>query len=142
MPASCGSQDCCGSSVIKSHWPSKSNTLGVLCPLPDFQVGKSVVGPQTFPEVRELLWYNCSPVCRLSAQQLYGRANGDLLQEDFCHTSRVCCSQSPCLHTRSLLTCASAGDTQTLKGRSGSISCGDHCSFPWVLVCTRVFFCR
>ena len=86
MPASCRSQDCCGSSVIKSHWPSKSNTLGVLCSLPDFQVGKSVVGPRTFPEVQELLWYNCSSVCRSSARQLYGGANGDLLQEDLCHT--------------------------------------------------------
>ena len=86
MPASCRSQDCCGSSVIKSHWPSKSNTLGVLCSLPDFQVGKSVVGPRTFPEVQELLWYNCSSVGGSSAWQLCGGAIGDLLPEDFRHT--------------------------------------------------------
>ena len=30
--------------------------------------------------------------------------------------SQVCCSQSPCTHGRPLLTHASAGDTQTLKG--------------------------
>ena len=28
------------------------------------------------------LWYNCSPVCGSWAGQLYGKANGDLLQED------------------------------------------------------------
>ena len=28
---------------------------------------------------------------------------------------------------------------QTLKGRSGSVSCGGHCSFPLVLVCTGLF---
>ena len=52
------------------------------------------------------------------------------------HISQVCCSESLCRCGRSLLTCASTGDTQT---RSGSVSCGGHCSFPWVLVCTR--FC-
>ena len=41
------------------------------------------------------------------------------------HTvTQVCCSQSPCPHGRPLLTCASTGDTQTLKGRSGSDSVG------------------
>ena len=34
----------------------------------------------------------------------------------------VCCTQSPCLCGRPLLTCTSAGDTQTFKGRSGSVS--------------------
>ena len=37
---------------------------------------------------------------------------------------QVCCSQSPWPHGRPLLTQASAGDTQTLKGRSGSGSVG------------------
>ena len=41
-----------------------------------------------------------------------------------CHVSQVCCSQSPCPCSRPLLTCASAGDTQTLKRRSGSVSLG------------------
>ena len=40
------------------------------------------------------------------------------------HGSKVCYSQSPCPHGRPLLTCAFAGDTQTLKGRSGSVSVG------------------
>ena len=42
---------------------------------------------------------------------LYGRVNGDL-QEGLCHT-QVCCTQSPCPCGRPLLTCTSAGDTQT-----------------------------
>jgi len=38
--------------------------------------------------------------------------------------SQVCCSQSPCVPGRPVLTCASAGDTQTLKGRCGLVSWG------------------
>ena len=38
--------------------------------------------------------------------------------------SQVCCRQNPCPRGRPLLTCASAGDTQTLKGGSGSVSVG------------------
>ena len=78
----------CVSSVIKSHWPPKSNSLGVLVPLPDPQVGKSVVRLRTFVTVGEFLWDHCSAICGLSAQQLYGGVNGDLLQEDLCH--RLC----------------------------------------------------
>ena len=55
--------------------------------------------------------------------QLYGGINGDLLQEGLCHT-QGCCPQSPCPCGSPLLTHASAGDTQTLKGRSGSVSVG------------------
>ena len=51
-----------------------------------------------------------------------------------CHAFQVCCSQSSCPLGRPLLTCASAGDTQTFKGRSGSVSCGSHCFFPFVLL--------
>ena len=89
--------------------------------MPDPQVGRSVVGPRTFATVRELLWYNCSPVCGASAQQLSGGVNGNLLQEGLCHT-QDCYTQSPC--GSPLLTCTSTGDTQTLKGRSGSVSVG------------------
>ena len=65
----------CVSSVIKSHWPSRSNSLGFSVPFPDLQVGKSVAGPRTCTTVRELLWDNCSPVCGLSAQWLCGGAH-------------------------------------------------------------------
>ena len=36
--------------------------------------------------------------------------------------TQVSCTQSPCPCGRPLLTCTSVGDTQTLKGRSGSVS--------------------
>ena len=38
--------------------------------------------------------------------------------------TKVCCSQSPCPCGKSLLTRASTGDTQALKGKSGSVSVG------------------
>ena len=41
--------------------------------------------------------------------QLYGGVNGDLLQEDLCHTH----TQSPCPCGRALLTHTSTGDAQT-----------------------------
>ena len=53
----------------------------------------------------------------------YGGVNGDLLQEDLCHT-QVCCTQSLCPCGWPLLTQTSAGDTQTLKGRSDSVFVG------------------
>ena len=43
---------------------------GFSVPLQDPHIGKSVVDPRTFTTVQELLWYNCSPVCGLSAQWL------------------------------------------------------------------------
>ena len=57
----------------------------------------------------------------MSAWPPYSGVNGDLLQEGLCHTQDGC-SQSPCPCGRPLLTCTFAGDTQTLKGRSGSDS--------------------
>ena len=53
--------------------------------------------------------------------QLCGRVNDNLLQEGLCHT-QVCCTQSTCPCDMPLLTLPSAGDTQTIKGRSGSVS--------------------
>ena len=51
----------------------------------------------------------------------------------FCVT-QVYCHQSPCPRNRPLLICASTGDTQKLKGRSGSVSVG--VSGSW---CTQGF---
>jgi len=51
------------------------------------QVGKFVVRPRTFTAVWEHLWYHCSPVCELPSWWLYSGANGNLLQEDLCHTA-------------------------------------------------------
>ena len=96
---------------------------GFAVPLPDPQVAKSVVGPRSFLTVRKFPWYNCSSVCGLFAQWLYGGVNGNLLLEDLCHT-QVCCTQSPCPCCRPLLTRTSARDTETLKARSGSVFVG------------------
>ena len=61
---------------------------------------------------------------------LYGGVNGDLLQEGLCHT-QVCCTQSPCLCGKPLLTHTSVGDIQTLIGRWLSL-----CGVTW---CTQGF---
>ena len=92
-------------------------------------LGQSPVGSLLlFPEA----WCTQGFVCALQESvslvfckfwQLYGGVNGNLLQEGLCHT-QVCCTQSPCLCGRPLLTHTSTGDTQTLKGRSGSVSVG------------------
>ena len=60
----------CGSCVIKSHFPSKSDSLGIPIPLPNSRVGKSDVGPRSFA-VGELLWYCGSPVCGSPTQQVW-----------------------------------------------------------------------
>ena len=104
----------CGSSVIISHWPSNSNSLGVLSPFTG-SPGWEICGPRTFATVWEILWYNCSPVCGLSAQWFYGGAHmpplPGLLQPESLSSQQA--TVDPCLHRR-----------QTLKGRSGSVSCG------------------
>ena len=51
-----------GSSVIKSPWTSKSDSLGSSVPLPDAQAEKPDVGPRTSTTMWELLWYYCSAV--------------------------------------------------------------------------------
>ena len=53
-----------GSLLIKSHWPSRSNSLGIPSPFVGSQAGKPDIGFRTFITVGELLWYYCYPVCR------------------------------------------------------------------------------
>ena len=68
----------------------------------------------------------------------YGGGNGDngnLLQRVPC---RHCCTQCPRACSRPLPTHASAGDSWTLTGKSGSIFSGVTAPFFWVLVHTRV----
>ena len=62
--------------------------------------------------------------------------NGDLFQKIPCMYCYTRCSQ-PC--SRPPLTHASARDSWTLTGKSGSVSCGVTAPFSWVLVHTR--FC-
>ena len=119
-----GSVSCGVTALSPGSWctqgfvvPSKSVSLDVLSLFVDPRFGKSVVGSRTFVTMWELLLYNCSLVCGLSARRLYSVANGDLLQWIYATrcTSQACCSQGPCPRCRSLLTCVSTGDTQTLR---------------------------
>ena len=57
---------------------------------------------------------------------LYGRVNGNLLQEGLCHT-QVCWTQNPCPSCRPLLTHISSGDTQTVLAQCRRVS-GSWCT--------------
>ena len=79
----------------------------------------------------------CVPSLLFDLKPNYGGGNGnngDLLQN-------VPCRQCPQPFSSSLLTHASAGDSWTLMGKSGSVSCGITASFSWVLMCTRFYLC-
>ena len=60
--------------------------------------------------------------------------NGDLLQKV---PHMHCCTQCPQPWSRPPLTHASAGDSWTITGYSGSVSSGVTAPFSWDLVCTR-----
>ena len=88
-------------------------------------LGQSLVQPQLLSP-----WFRCTHgfLCTLQESVspvlckfwwLYGGVNCDFLQKSLCHT-QIYCTQSPCQFGRPLLTHTSTGDTQTLKGRSGS----------------------
>ena len=64
--------------------------------------------------------------------------NGDLLQKVPC---MHCHSRYPQPCSRPPLTHASAGDSWTLLGKSGSVSCGVTAPFSWVLVHTKFCLC-
>ena len=64
--------------------------------------------------------------------------NGDLLQKIPCVYCYTQCPQ-PC--SRPPLTHTSAGDSWTLLGKFGSVSCGVTASFSWVLVHIRFYLC-
>ena len=89
-----------GQSLVKSLLLSPESwcTQGFVCALQEF----------VSPVLCKYWWF-------------YGGINGDFLQEGLCHI-QVCCTQRPHPCGRTLLTHTSAGDIQTLKGRSGSVS--------------------
>ena len=64
--------------------------------------------------------------------------NGDLLQRVAC---THCCTQCPQPCSRPPPTHASTGDSWTLTGKSGSVSCGVTAPFSSVLVHTRFCLC-
>ena len=103
--------------AFKVKFPGGSQSL---CQIP--KLG-NLLGPRTFARVQEFLWYNCFPVCGSSAQQLYGGANGNLLQEDLGHMLLLPGLLQPePLSPRRPLLIHTLQETHTLKGRSGSVS--------------------
>ena len=64
--------------------------------------------------------------------------NGDLFQKVPC---RHCYTQCPQLCSRPPPTHTSTGDSWTLPGKSGPVSCGVITPFSWVLVHTRFCLC-
>ena len=58
----------CGSLIIKSFWPSRSDPVGIPTAFVRSQTMKPDVGFQTFTTVGELLWHYCSPGCRSPTQ--------------------------------------------------------------------------
>ena len=78
----------------------------------------------------------CVPPPLLDLWPDYGGGNADtgaLLQKVPC---THCCIQCPQPCSRPPLTHASTGDSWTLTGKSGLVSCGVTAPFSWVLVCT------
>ena len=60
-----------GSPTVESHWPSRSDSLGIPSPFVRSPGWKPAVGSRTFTTVGELLWYYCSPVCGSPTQQVW-----------------------------------------------------------------------
>ena len=87
----------------------------------------------------------CCPVlCKF--WRLHAGVNGDLLQEGLRHT-QVFCTQGPYPCSRPLLTHTSTGDTQTLRGRSRSVTAksqkvlsesSEHLWWVWGLILTMI----
>ena len=82
-------------------------------------------------------------LCSLPAIYLgpnYGGGNEDngVLQMIPCMYCHIHCPQP---HSRPTLIYASAGDSWTLPGKSGSVFCGVTAPFSWVLVHTRFCLC-
>ena len=85
--------------------------------------------------------WGCVPSLLFDLRPNYGGGNednGDLLQKVPC---RHCYTQCPQPCSRPPLTHASTGDSWTLTGKSGSVSCGVTAPFSWVLVHTRFCLC-
>ena len=102
----------------RDSWIPTDKSVSVSC-------GVTAPFPWVFVHTRFCLWPPrvCFPVlCKF--WWFYGEVNGDLFQEGLCYT-QVYCTQIPCPSSSPLLTCTSAGDTQTqfslsLCGVSGS----------------------
>ena len=115
----------CGSSIIKTHWPSKSNSLGgsqSLCQIPG---------------LGNLLWslelpQQCKHFFCIIVLQFVGCLFSGSMVGLTCHASHVCCTQSPCPPWQATGDLRLHRTHSNTKGRSRSVSCG-------VLVHTRNF---
>ena len=103
-------------------------------------VESSLLALYRIPRLGNLFWalellQQCENFFGLIVLKFMGCLLGGSVVGLTCQASQVCCSQSHCPHSRPLLTLASAGDAQTLKGLSGSVSCGSWCvqAFVWAL---------
>ena len=65
----------CGSSVIKFHWPPKSNSLGFLSPFAGLLDWEICFRSQNFCSSTKFLWYKFSPIYGMSAWLLHGGGN-------------------------------------------------------------------
>ena len=84
---------------------------------------------------------SCVPSLLFHLRPNYGGGNEDnsnLLQKIPC---TYCYTQWPQPWSRVPLTHTSTGDSWTLTGKSGSLSCGVTAPFSWVLVHTRFCLC-
>ena len=86
----------CVSSVIKSHWPSKSNSLGFSVRLPDPRLGTLLLALE--------LSQQCKNFFGIIVFQFVGCLLGGFMLGLNCHASQVCFSHSTCPHSRPLLT--------------------------------------
>ena len=64
-----------------------------------------------------------------------------IMATSFSRSCTHCCTQCPRPCSRPPQTHASTGDSWTLTGKSGSVSCGVTAPFSWVLVGTRFCLC-
>ena len=127
VPCKCLFPQSCVSSVIKSHWSSKSNFLGVL----------SVF--VRFPQVGEFLWalellQQCENFFDIIVLQFEGHLLGGStvgLMANSCkriyatrHASHVCQSPCPLSPRQAAADLCFHRDSRTLKGRSPSVFCG------------------
>ena len=132
-----------GSSVAKYRWPSKSDSLGIFSPF----------ARSTGWEVCHRGWDFCISVrtslvivlqfvgCPPGGSMVGLLATSSKRPYATCHASQDCCCQWSYPFSRPLLRHASTEDPQTLTGRSGPVSCGSLCSFPWVLGHARFCLC-
>ena len=102
----------CGSSIIKSHWSSKSNSLGFSVPLLDPQVEETFVGLRILQQCKNFFGIIVLQfVSHLLSSPMVGLMATSSKRVYAIPRSAAPRAPAPC--GRPLLTCTFAGDTQT-----------------------------